>query len=141
MMIDKEIDMTDREELACYIYEAHKDAYGVKGRHYDFDSMSIEELRKEADRISDAVAEEIAREKEAAARAVVDFEKEVQAYIELGAGDRQTALRWMTQNLEFYHIQDIEHWVWEYGILFTDEGRELVEELKTIITLRDWETE
>lgn len=68
------------------------------------------------------------------------FEEEVQTHIDNGAGDRQTALRWMTQNETFYHSQDVEHWVWKQGILFTDEGRELVKELEKIVEFNlDWE--
>jgi hypothetical protein len=57
MRNEREIDMTnteilfldevyteaeEREDLIIYIYEGHKTAFGVKGRHYDFDSMSID---------------------------------------------------------------------------------------------------
>ena len=29
------------------VYETHKSAYGVKGRHYDFDNMTDQELKDE----------------------------------------------------------------------------------------------
>ena len=47
----------ERDELATYIYEGHKDAFGTKGRHYDFDSMTLQELKDEADYISKAANE------------------------------------------------------------------------------------
>ena len=61
--------------------------------------------------------------------------------IEAGAGNRITALRWMTSTETFYLEQDVEHWVWNQGILFTDYGRELVKELCTIVefTSPDWD--
>lgn len=130
---------TERESLVTYIYEGHKDAYGVKGRHYNFDAMSMDELRDEADRISQAVGEAIKREQEDARLAVEEFEAEVAQTISYGAGNRETALRWMTQDEKFYHSQDVEHWVWNRGMLFTDEGKALVEELMTIVTFKDWE--
>jgi hypothetical protein len=39
----------------------------------------------------------------------------------------------MTQNKKFYNQQCVEHWVWDLGILFTDEGRALVKELMEIV--------
>ena len=46
----------------------------------------------------------------------------------------------MTQDETFYHSQDVEHWVWKQGILFTDYGRELVKELEKIVEFNlDWE--
>jgi hypothetical protein len=53
--------------------------------------------------------------------------------IEAGAGNRINALRWMTSTETFYDSQSVEHWVWKQGILFTDEGRELVKELMGIV--------
>ncbi len=120
----------------------HKDAYGFRPRdHRFYDADTTPDEKQEIwDATGRAVDRAIADEKAEAARAVVDFEEEVQSYIELGAGDRQTALRWMTQNVTFYHSQDIEHWVWEQGIVFTDYGRELVKELEKIVEFNlDWE--
>jgi hypothetical protein len=53
--------------------------------------------------------------------------------IEAGAGNRINALRWMTSTETFYHVQDVEGWVYRQGILFTEYGRELVEELMEIV--------
>ena len=41
-----------REDLEIFIYEEHKTAYGIKGRHYDFTSMSREQLEREAESIA-----------------------------------------------------------------------------------------
>lgn len=125
-----------------YIYseelfsDFHKDAYGFRPRGHEFYSAMPERKQEIWDATGRAFDRAQAEEAELEAQSLIDFEKEVQSYIELGAGDRQTALRWMTQNETFYHSQDIEHWVWKQGILFTDEGRKLVEELKTIIVYK-----
>ena len=136
MMIDKETNTmyTYREELFS---DFHKDAYGFRptGDHW-FYSATPAEKQEIWDAVGRAFDRRQAEEAEIEAQSLIEFEKEVQSYIELGAGDRQTALRWMTQNETFYHSQDIEHWVWKQGILFTDEGRKLVEELKTIIVYK-----
>ncbi len=133
-----------RKDLEAYIYEGHKDAYGVKGRHYNFDTMSMEKLQEEADRIADAIDVALEEEKEAKNQALEEFEKEVETFIASGAGNRKTALRWMLLlselELDENDPQDIEHWVWKKGILFTDTGRELVKELDHILSQEMWQT-
>ena len=122
-----------RKDLEIFIYEEHKTAYGTKGRHYDFASMSREELEREADRIADAAEKAYADEKAAEKADLAEFKAQITDVIEAGAGNRITALRWMTSIETFYHSQCVEHWVWKQGILFTDYGRELVKELMEIV--------
>lgn len=81
----------------------------------------------------------IERERLQTAEALAEFDRAIALTISYGAGDRATALRWMTQNEMFFHQQDIEHWVWDRGILFTDEGRALVKELMKIVKFEDVE--
>ena len=125
--------------MATYIYEGHKDAFGTKGRHYDFNSMSLQELKDEADYISKAVSESMEQEAQIEQEREAEFKALIQDTIGLGAGDEETALRWLTQDEEFYHSQDVESWVWDKGILFTKYGKELVKKLETIITFKEWE--
>ena len=63
----------NRQDLIDYIYDAHKTAFGVKGRHYDFDSMSMADLEKTADYISEACREVMAEEAAAEQKAIEDF--------------------------------------------------------------------
>ena len=65
------------------------------------------------------------------------FEARVKDVIGLGAGNRETALRWITGQETFYHIQDVEHFVWEQGILFTDYGKQLIKDLVEIVTYEE----
>jgi hypothetical protein len=127
----------ERDELATYIYDEHKTAFGTKGRHYDFDSMSLEELRIEADYISTAAREQMDLEAAQEARALAQFKALVQETIANGAGNEETALRWLTEEETFYHGQCVESWVWDQGILFTDYGRELVKKLMTIVEFKE----
>ena len=129
---------TERETLEIYIYESHKDAFGTKGRHYDFASMSLEELKKEADWISKRVAERIAEDQILAERAIEAFKSQVTRVREAGAPDYDTALRWLYEAAPYYkdatawHEQEIEQWVWSQGFLFTDYGKQVVERLMSI---------
>ena len=125
------------------ISDLHKDARGFRPHEAFWEGWTqSDDDNKQA--IWDGLCREMDRREEMEARneayLLAKFKEEVQSYIELGAGDRQTALRWMTQDETFYHSQDVEHWVWKQGILFTDYGRELVKELEKIVEFNfDWE--
>ena len=45
--------MTEREELSSFISDVYKDIHGFRPRFYDYNNMSIEELRAVADRLSE----------------------------------------------------------------------------------------
>ena len=121
--------------------DLHKDAYGFRPRHCRFyDEATTDEERQElwdwACRDLDIAIEQ---EKQAKERAEAEFKALVQKTIELGARDEETALRWLTSDETFYSGQDVEHWVWDKGILFTDYGRKLVERLLEIVKFEKWE--
>ena len=128
-----------RKDLELFIYEEHKTAFGVKGRHYDFESMTMEEIRAEAQYIADACDRAFKEEAEMLERDIASLEEEIATVISYGAGDRETALRWMTDSETFYHGQCVEHWVWNKGVLFSDYGRKLVKELADIVKFTDME--
>lgn len=111
------------DELYQYISDASKDAQGFRHR-MDITGMTFAELEAECAVWSDRVVASIEYEKEEAALAVKEFKALVQRTIEMGAGDEQTALRWLVQD-----EQDIEHWVYMQGILFTDYGKDILNTL------------
>ena len=90
------LDALERDELATYIYEGHKDAFGVKGRHYNFEAMSLQELKDEADYISRSVGEQMKVEAKMEKEAIERFEAGVKEY-EPMAGSREDAIRWLIQ--------------------------------------------
>lgn len=122
--------------------DLHKDAYGFRPRGHRFydEATTDAERQKIWDYLCQVVEDNIAAEREHEARVLRDFEAQVADTIALGAGDRATALRWMTQDEKFYNGQCVEHWVWNQGILFTDEGRQLVKDLMDIVTFEELET-
>jgi len=91
----------ERYELQTFIYEGHKDAFGVKGRHYDFDSMTMEELKEEANYIAQAANEAFEAEQKAEEEAVRKFEGFVQEMLKWGTSDRKTAVRWLLEAEKF----------------------------------------
>ena len=70
---------------------------------------------------------------------VAKFEARIQDVIELGAGNRTNALLWIIGTETFYHIQDVEHFVWEQGILFTDYGKQLVKDIAEIVEYKEYD--
>lgn len=128
-----------RHSLISYISDGHKDAYGFRPRGYNYSEWTLDELTEEADRISEAVAKAIEEDEILANHQVEAFEQSVQNTIAMGAGNRATALRWLTDAETFYGYQCVESFVWSQGILFTDYGRNLVTELADIVTYTDWE--
>ena len=90
------LEALERDELECYIYDAHKTAFGVKGRHYRFSEMSLQELKDEADYISRACDEQMELEARMEKEATERFEASVAEYQKM-AGSRKDAIRWLLQ--------------------------------------------
>ena len=87
----------ERSNLETSVYEMHKEAYGVKGRHYNFKEMSNAELEKELDHLCDVAKREAEIEKRAEDDSYQNFEKTVANTIKHGANDREEAIRWILE--------------------------------------------
>lgn len=124
---------TYHEELACLHNDLYKDVYGFRPRHYDYGAMSVDDLNRELDLLGEVYKANKAREAEREERAVEDFKAWIRKTIEAGAGDEETALRWIVEGHDFYCPFDIEHWVWGLGILFTDYGKDLIKRVEEIV--------
>lgn len=123
------------------ISDLYKDVYGVRPReafYADWNNCTPAEKQKTWDEYCDTLEQQIAEQKIREATCVARFEDRIKDVIGLGAGDRATALRWIAQQETFYHIQDVEHFVWEQGILFTDYGKALIKEIDAIVTYEEW---
>ena len=124
------------EDLYGYISDASKDATGRRFR-MDISGMTFAELEAECNYWEIEVEVTIRAEKLAADRAVTEFKALVTRTIWMGAKDEETALRWISDSQDFYHPQDVEHFVWKQGILFTDYGKDLVKKLYNIVTYKE----
>ena len=125
------------------VSDLHKDARGFRPHAAFMEGWnSSDDENKQA--IWDGLIRELERHQAWEAirerEALSEFQGELEILIESGAGDRQTALRWMTETETFHNSQSVEHWVFNRGILFTDFGRELVKELMDIVTFEELET-
>ena len=111
----------------------HKDAYGFRPRDHRFYDATPAEKQVIWDDVGRAFDDANAQEELAKRESQMNFEMEVQSFIKMGASNRETALRWMTDGMSFYTRQCVEHFVWNQGLLFTDYGRDLVEKLMGIV--------
>ena len=122
------------------ISDLYKDVYGVRPReafYADWNNCTPAEKQKTWDEYCDTIEKQIAEQKVREAYCIARFEDRIKDVISLGAGDRKTALRWISQQETFYHIQDVEHFVWEQGLLFTDYGKALIKELDATVTYEE----
>lgn len=124
------------EDLYGYISDASKDALGYRFR-MDISGLSFAELEAQCDYWSKQVEITIDQEKQESEFCVKEFKALVARTIEMGAKDEETALRWISDTETFYHGQDVEHFVWKQGILFTDYGKEVLAKLYDIVTYKE----
>ena len=87
-------EMTDLEQAQCMFWDMYKDAYGVRPRGIDTSTWTLEDFSKEFDLLGKVIEEEEKARKEAEAKAVERFEAQVQSFINSGAKNRETAIRW-----------------------------------------------
>ena len=121
--------------------DLYKDVYGFRPRGNAMDNWDLMgPTRKQAywDELCAELEANTISEKQQAENAVAKFKARVQDVIGLGANDRKTALSWITGSETFYHSQDVEHFVWEQGILFTDYGKQLVKDLCEIVKYEEY---
>lgn len=122
------------------ISDLHKDVYGYRPREAfwaDWNNCTPAEKQKTWDEYCNALEANAMQEAVQEAADVAKFEDRVQDVISIGAGNRTTALEWIVGQETFYHIQDVEHFVWQQGILFTDYGKKLIKEIAAIVTYKD----
>lgn len=119
-------DVAEREELLNIYSDYHKEAYGFRPSNWKYiNAKTTDELLadfEEFRKICEANAEaEAAWEEESVAR----FKYNVANTISAGAGDEDTALRWMVEAAVEKYGWDWEHYLWSEGILYSDYGKRI----------------
>jgi hypothetical protein len=88
-------EMSALEQAQCTYSDYHKDAYGFRPRGIDTSTWTLEDFDREF-AVFARVCEQNRIEREAAeADAMVKFEARVADLIASGAGNRETAIRWI----------------------------------------------
>ena len=122
--------------------DLHKDVYGFRPRGVLMDEWNDRTPRQKQElwnALCDELEENTKAKKAAEVVAIDKFEARIKDVIELGAGNRTNALLWISGTETFHHIQDVEHFVWEQGILFTDYGKQLVKDLCKIVEYKEYQ--
>ena len=127
----------EKDECLMWISDLYKDVHGYRPRNWDFNVMSFEELTDFVNSLSEQAEEQDRQEKEWAEIQLVEFNKKLQEVIDLGAGDRKTALTWMLQGdmgddteLDPYAI---DYFTARRGISYSKAGEAVEEELTQIV--------
>jgi hypothetical protein len=101
-------------ELYGYISDASKDAMGFRTR-LDISDMTVEQVMAAADyweaRVIESIEEDRIRENEC----IEEFEKLISETISMGAGDRETAIRWLKSSDEWYE-NDESYFEYTHGL-------------------------
>jgi len=111
----------ERDSLITSVYEMHKDAYGVKGRHYDFNNMSNKELEEELDRLCAVAKAEREAEEKFEEAAYQTFLKRIAENIKLGASDKETAIKWILQSEGLDNEKDSSYICYSLGLSYDKE--------------------
>jgi len=111
----------ERDSLITSVYEMHKDAYGVKGRHYDFDNMSNKELEEELERLCKVAQAEREAEEKFEEAAYQTFLKRIAENIQIGASDKETAIKWILQAEGLENEKDASYICYSLGLGYDKE--------------------
>lgn len=120
--------------------DLYKDVNGFRPRGIILDEWHERTPRQKQElwnALCDELEENTKREKALELIAVDEFKERINQAQIWGAHDYWDALRWITGSETFYHIQDVEHFVWEQGILFTDYGKQLVKDLAKVVQYKE----
>ena len=111
----------ERDSLITSVYEMHKDAYGVKGRHYKFDEMSNEDLQKELDHLCEVAKREREIEKRYEESAYQTFLKRIAEAMKLGAETKEDAIKWILQAEGLENEKDAGYICYNLGLNYDKE--------------------
>jgi len=115
---------TELSEAYSMLSDMHKDAYGFRCRTYRSD-LTIKEIHEEFDKLQVVIKRNIEEERLWEMEQEMAFKLLLQKTIQLGAGDEQTALRWIVEG-EIEDTRDyfeIESFLYRYGMMHTEYGR------------------
>ena len=111
----------DRQELETSIYEMHKQAFGVKGRHYNFKEMSLKQLEKELDMLCEVAKTVRETEKKYEEAAYQTFLKRITESMKLGAETKEDAIKWILQAEDLENEKDTSYICYKLGLNYDKE--------------------
>ena len=117
----------ERSDVLSWISDLYKDVHGVRPRYINFKEWSDGELEVYTDKLIAQLKENEELERLQEKVDVKRFQDQVQKTIELGAGDRKTALKWLFSSEEYDQGEyvtdwDIDGFLYKNGIVHSDFG-------------------
>lgn len=90
-------ELSRKEQLASIHYDYYKDVHGIRPRWMNYDAMSEADLEAELDQLGREAEVQAREEAEQQAHAIERLEVRIADLIATGAGNRDTAIRWIHQ--------------------------------------------
>ena len=87
-------EMSVLEQYACQYWDMYKDAYGVRPRGIDTSTWTEAQFEAEFVQLGKTIEANYKEQLASEAKAIERFEAQVTSFIESGAKDRATAIRW-----------------------------------------------
>jgi len=87
-------EMSVLEQYSCQYWDMYKDAYGVRPRGIDTTEWTEAQFEAEFVYLSKIIDANYKEQLASEAKAVERFEAQVESFIQSGAKDRETAIRW-----------------------------------------------
>ena len=119
----------DRNSMIQTYSDFFKDVNGFRPRHINVAELSDQQLVEDFNSFSEQFDENKKVEEAELEADSYAWDELVAKTIELGAGDYETALKWIVDGADDW---DAEAIVWSHGILFSDKGRALVIEINKV---------
>lgn len=124
------LELTPRESMIQVYSDFHKDAYGLRPRGIDYDSMSLEALEADFALFSQVCKENANAEATAEAMAVEAFKASITSVISMGAGTEAIALRWIAEAGVAEVDWDMDFYLWKLGIsTYSPAGKAIHDQL------------
>lgn len=87
----------DKDELYQIYSDLYKEMYGVRPR-FDYNKMDLETLHKMVDNLAVEYDQHMVNEKNREKEAAIKFEQFLKTVIDIGAGTREIAIRWLIES-------------------------------------------
>ena len=87
--------LSRKEQLEGIYWDMYKEAHGIRPRHIRLDLCTEAELEADLNRLQSIIDDNQIQRKIAQEKAVHDFEMRVSSLLQIGAKDREMALRWI----------------------------------------------
>jgi len=121
-----------KEHALGYLSDLYKDVYGTRPNLSRYRSMSDAEVWQEIQNLEKQAGEEADQEAVYDQQNLAKFEALIQKTIEHGAGDRETALRWLYDSDDDQY--DASYFLYKHHVnTHSPEGRKLQQELDNAI--------